>query len=73
VDRIADFNVGEGDRIAIVGDISTSQLSFNIVRQDTYIFNRNGDFLGIVQNVLPDAVQNSVIVLSPNDLGLTIG
>lgn len=73
VDRIADFNAGEGDRIAIVGDISTSQLSFNIVRQDTYIFNRNGDFLGIVQNVLPDAVQNSVIVLSPNDLGLTIG
>ncbi|MEA5496634.1 peptidylprolyl isomerase [Limnoraphis robusta Tam1] len=73
VDRITDFNAGEGDRIAIVGDISTSQLSFNIVRQDTYIFNRNGDFLGIVQNVLPDAVQNSVIVLSPNDLGLTIG
>lgn len=73
VDRIADFNAGEGDRIAIVGDISASELSFNIVRQDTYIFRDNGDFLGIVQNVLPDAVQNSVVVASPNDLGLTIG
>ena len=73
VDRIADFNIGEGDRIAIIGDISASELSYNIVRQDTYIFRTNGDFLGIVQNVLPDAVQNSVVVVSPNDLGLTIG
>ncbi|MDY7022180.1 MAG: peptidylprolyl isomerase [Cyanobacteriota bacterium] len=73
VDRITDFNAGEGDRIAIVGDVSISDLSFNIVRQDTYIFNANGDFLGIVENVLPDAVQPSVFAASPNDLGLTVG
>ncbi|MEL7034123.1 MAG: peptidylprolyl isomerase [Cyanobacteria bacterium J06592_8] len=73
VDRITDFNAGEGDRIAIIGDLSISDLSFNIVRQDTYIFNVNGDFLGIVENVLPDAVQPTVFVASPNDLSLTIG
>ncbi|WP_413159946.1 peptidylprolyl isomerase [Capilliphycus salinus ALCB114379] len=72
-DRILDFNAGEGDRIAIIGEISISELSFNLVGQNTQILGNNGDFLGVVENVAPDAVQNSVFVVSANDLGLTIG
>lgn len=72
VDWITDFNAAEGDRIAIIGEIDISELSFNIVREDTYIFRRNGDFLGIVQNVFPDEVIGSVIIVPTNDLALTI-
>ncbi|MGL5080226.1 MAG: peptidylprolyl isomerase [Microcoleaceae cyanobacterium] len=72
-DQIVDFNLGEGDRIGIVGTIDLTSLRFNGVAGGTSVQLSNGDILGLVQNVQPNQVQTAVFVAPPGDLGLAIG
>jgi len=72
-DRISDFNTGEGDRVAIAGDIGLTDLVFNASGNDTIIQLTNGDILGLVQNAATDIVQNATFIVSSGDLAMTIG
>lgn len=72
-DLILDFNLAEGDRIAVVEDIDPSTLVVNAVGNDTQIILPDGNILGVVQNVQPDLVRQGLFTLSPQDLALTIG
>ncbi|EKD08024.1 peptidyl-prolyl cis-trans isomerase cyclophilin type [Arthrospira platensis C1] len=72
-DLILDFNLAEGDRIAVVGDIDPSVLILNSVGNDTHILLPEGGIFGVVQNAQPDLVRQGLFTLSPQDLALTIG
>ncbi|HLO48004.1 MAG TPA: peptidylprolyl isomerase [Kamptonema sp.] len=81
IDRILDFNGGEGDRIGITGSLSS--VTFTQSGSDTLI-QFAGATLGIVQNVASGTVQSSVFAvdgttvsrpdsLPPGDAALRIG
>jgi len=72
-DRISDFNPGEGDRVAIAGEIGITDLVFNASGNDTLIQLTNGDILGLVQNAATDIVQNATFIVGSGDLAMTIG
>lgn len=72
-DQIVDFNLGEGDRIGIVGTLDLTSLRFNAVPGGTSVQLSNGDILGLVQNAQPSQIQTAVFIAPPEDLGLTIG
>ena len=70
-DRITDF--AQGDRIAIAGNISQSELRFNAVGMNTLILLANGDILGNVINVLPATVQSATFIVPTTDSALRLG
>jgi len=70
-DRITDF--GQGDRIAIAGNISQSELRFNAVGVNTVIQLANGDILGNVLNVTPATVQSATFIIPLTDSALRFG
>ncbi len=70
-DRITDF--AQGDRIAIAGNISQSELRFNAVGMNTSILLANGDILGNVINVLPATVQSATFIVPITDSALRFG
>ncbi|MGK7905326.1 MAG: peptidylprolyl isomerase [Hormoscilla sp.] len=72
-DRISDFNAGQGDRVAIAGEIGLTDLVFNVSGNDTLIQLTNGDILGLVQNAATDIVRSATFIVSSNDLAMTIG
>ncbi len=72
-DRISDFNPGEGDRVAISGEIDQTDLVFNALGNDTLIQLTNGNILGLVQNAATDIVQNATFIVGSGDLAMTIG
>jgi peptidyl-prolyl cis-trans isomerase B (cyclophilin B) len=70
-DRITDFS--QGDRIAIAGNISSSELRFNAVGVNTVIQLANGDILGNVLNVTPANVQSATFIVPLTDSALRFG
>jgi peptidyl-prolyl cis-trans isomerase B (cyclophilin B) len=65
-DLILDFNPGEGDRIAIAGDLAS--ITYNLVGGNTTI-TLNGQVIGVVNGVTPDGLRSSVFqVVSPQKL-----
>lgn len=72
-DLILDFNLAEGDRIAVVGDIDPSALILSPVGNDTHILLPEAGIFGVIQNAQPDLVRQGLFTLSPQDLALTIG
>ena len=72
-DRISDFNTGQGDRVAIAGEIALTDLVFNASGNDTIIQLTNGSILGLVQNSATDIVQNATFIVSSGDLAMTLG
>ena len=72
-DVIVDFNANEGDRLAIAGQISLSDLVFNASGSDTLVQLTNGNILGIVQNAAPTVIQGATLAINSGDLGMFIG
>jgi Subtilase family/RTX calcium-binding nonapeptide repeat (4 copies) len=70
-DQITDF--GQGDSIAIAGNISSSELRFNGVGSNTVIQRGNGDILGNVLNVTPATVQKATLIVRLTDPALRFG
>lgn len=72
-DVIVDFNANEGDRLAIAGQISLSDLVFNASGSDTIVQLTNGNILGIVQNAATNVIQGATLAINSGDLGMFIG
>lgn len=70
-DQITDFS--QGDQIAIVGNISQSDLRFNAVSGNTVIQLANGEILGNVLNVTPATVQSATFIAVTTDVALRFG
>lgn len=71
-DRILDFNAGEGDRLAIAGQINASDLEFVASGSDTLVQLTNGNILGIVEDTSANLVENATFIVSGRDLAMTI-
>jgi len=72
-DRVTDFNISEGDQIGIVADnITLAQVQFQAVGANTVIRINNGNPIGEILNILPEAIQ-SVFIVSTTDAALRIG
>jgi len=72
-DRILDFNVAQGDRIAVVEAIDPATLVLNVAGTGTQIQLPGGGILGVVENARPETVRGAIFALSGDDLALAIG
>jgi serralysin len=70
VDRVTDFTAG--DRVAIAGNIDPSTILLQGTGGNTLIMTNTGDFLGLIDNTAPEALNGAVIVVT-NDAALNIG
>jgi Ca2+-binding RTX toxin-like protein len=70
-DQITDF--GQGDQIAIVGNISQSELRFIASGSNTLIQLGNGDILANVLNISSGAVQSATFIVPATDSALSFG
>ncbi|MDC0832448.1 Peptidyl-prolyl cis-trans isomerase [Geitlerinema sp. FC II] len=73
VDVITDFNSAEGDRVVIATQATLNDVRFLQSGADVLLQLSNNDFIGLVQNTSPAAVQAATTIVSPFDLGLAIG
>lgn len=73
VDVITDFNSAEGDLVVVAAQASLNDVRFLQSGADVLLQLSNDDFIGQVQNASPDVVQAATVVVSPFDLGLSIG
>ncbi|MGB3404983.1 MAG: peptidylprolyl isomerase [Microcoleaceae cyanobacterium] len=72
-DTILDFNLAEGDRIGIIGEVDITTIQFQAEGSNVIIQNSNGDILGLVENAQLTEVQAAVFVTPSADLALTLG
>jgi peptidyl-prolyl cis-trans isomerase B (cyclophilin B) len=72
-DRIVNLNVAEGDRIAIVGDVALTSISFIASGSDTLIQLPGGDLLGLVSGSPAATTTGAAFVVGATDLGIGIG
>jgi peptidyl-prolyl cis-trans isomerase B (cyclophilin B) len=72
-DQILDFNLTEGDRIGIVGDLEITAIQFQANGSNVILQNSNGDILGVVENASVTDVQAAVFISPTTDLALSLG
>jgi Tic22-like family/RTX calcium-binding nonapeptide repeat (4 copies) len=70
-EQITDLN--EGDRIAIAGNITLNNLSFNAAGANTLILLASGDILANVLNAAPASVRSATFIASTLDSSLNLG
>ncbi|NJK28359.1 MAG: peptidylprolyl isomerase, partial [Coleofasciculaceae cyanobacterium SM2_3_26] len=73
-DFVTDFNVAEGDRILVAGDISPTALTFLPIGNGTQIqLTATAQVLGVVENIPAATVQAATIVTLTGDAALRVG
>jgi peptidyl-prolyl cis-trans isomerase B (cyclophilin B) len=72
-DQILDFNLAEGDRIGIIGEVDITAIQFQADGSNVIIQNSNSDVLGVVENAQVGDVQAAVFITPTADLALTLG
>ena len=72
VDTIADFIVGQSDRIAVVGSLALADLTAVASGGDVLVQSTAGAILGRVQNASATDVQGALFVVGTNDAALRL-
>lgn len=69
-DVITDFSVADGDRIALVGSVATSDAVLTTVGGDVQIALASGPVLGLVRSSTVDAVRGVLVAMGSTDAAL---